>query len=196
MSDQNEPQEKKEASFLPFHALNQFMVNEFRLGVVRTALFALPKLDKSFRAPIDRLTRKVVKVHGFRNSAKAPARVKVRPMADAFETSPKLVAAILAAWGEAKAELRQQVYDLLAACGWETLPPEADRTKLPGFLTRWPAEQDFEVLIAAFREAHPDLEVEDDDISLMIVWVSGRLPVDMVETEPENDEEEQEAEES
>jgi hypothetical protein len=37
------------------------------------------------------------------------------------------------------------------------------------------------VLVNAYRERHPQDEISDDDICLMIVWMSGRLPVDMVE---------------
>ena len=56
------------------------------------------------------------------------------------------------------------------------LPVEADRTQLPGFIPSFPKEEDFEKLILAFKEKYPAIEASDDDISLMIVWVSGRLP--------------------
>jgi hypothetical protein len=166
----------KKAEFLPFHAINQFMRNDYRLTVIRSALLALPGLDRKFSAPIDRLTKKLVQVPGFRNSAKAPARIKAIAMVNAFEKSPDLVAAILAAWGEAQIEFRQQVYDFLTARDWKLLPPEADRTKLPGFLTVWPAGEDYETLYEAFIEAFPDNQPGIDDLSLMVVWLSGRLP--------------------
>jgi hypothetical protein len=115
-------------------------------------------------------------VPGFRNSAKAPARVKAIAIVKAFEKSPDLVAAILSAWSEAQGEFRQQVYDFLTAREWKMLPPEADRTKLPGFLTVWLTGEDFETLYDAFIETHPDHQPGIDDLSLMIVWLSGRLP--------------------
>jgi hypothetical protein len=169
--------------FLPFHALNDFMRPDFRLEVVRTTLNALSDLPENFRSPIDRLTKKVVHVPGFRNSVKAPTPLKVRPMAEAFEKSPDLVAAILSAWAEVHTVLRQQVYDLLIARGWEVLPPETDRTKLPGFLTRWPKGEDFDVLNAAFEEKYPETKSNNDEISLMIVWLSSRLPYHLAEDE-------------
>ncbi|MFQ5615863.1 MAG: hypothetical protein ACE5GO_05320, partial [Anaerolineales bacterium] len=129
----------KEVAFLPFHVVNEFMRNDYRLNVVRTATFALPKLPKNLRSAVDRQTRRYAKVPGFRNSAKAPPALKARHLVGAFGKSPDLVAAVLAAWAETKPELRQQVYDLLEAREWEILPIEADRTKLPGFLTTWPA---------------------------------------------------------
>jgi len=146
------------------------------MRVVRFTLNALPGLPEEYRARVDRLTRKTVQVPGFRNSAKAPVAVRVKPTADAFEKSPQLVAAMLSAWAEAHPALRQQIYDLLVSRGWDILPVEADRTKLPGFITKWPKDEDFEKIISAFKEKYPDETVEDDDISLMVVWLSARLP--------------------
>jgi hypothetical protein len=167
---------KPQVEFLPFHALNEFMRPDYRLSVVRTALNALPGLPSGFRAPIDKLTKQVVRVPGFRNGAQAPTPMKVGPMAAAFEKSPELVAAVLAAWAESLPDLRQKVYDLLKSRNWEVLPSEADRTKIPGFLTHWPKGEDFEVLNKAFAEAYPGFSPTTDDVSLMVVWISGRLP--------------------
>jgi hypothetical protein len=136
--------------------------------------------------PIDRMTRKVVRVPGFRNSLKAPTPMKVKPMAEAFEKSPDLVAAILSAWAEARPVLRQQVYDLLVARGWDILPPEADRTQLPGFFIKWPHDEDFEKLNSAYSERYPDAQETSDDVSLMVVWVSTRLPYQIDDEEDED----------
>ena len=129
---------KTQVEFIPFHAINEFMRNDFRLKLIRNTLMSLKQLGRGFSAPIDRLTRKHVTVAGFRNSAKAPATLKSVSMVKAFEKQPKLVSAILNAWAESKSELRQHTYDLLLERGWKVLPIEADRTKLPGFLSSWP----------------------------------------------------------
>lgn len=168
--------EEKKVAFLPYHAINEFMLDDYRLKVIRGVLQALPDLPENLRLPLDELTRKLVRVPGFRNSLKAPAPLKAKPMAEAFEKSPQLVAAVLAAWAETQLELRQKVYDLLESRGWEILPPEADRTVIPGFLTRWPKGENFEVLNEAFNEMYPGTEAASDDVSLMVVWLSGRLP--------------------
>jgi hypothetical protein len=173
--------------FLPFHAVNEFMRNDYRLEVIRDTLGALSALPDDFRIPIDQLTRSIVQVPGFRNSAKAPLGKRVKPTAEAFEKSPQMAAAILSAWAEAHPDLRQQVYDLLVDRQWEVLLPEADRTQLPGFMITWPKGEDFEQLIKAFTEKHPAVEVNHDDVSLMVVWVSARLPYQF-----EDDEEEKE----
>ena len=177
-----------QAEFIPFHALNEFMRPDFRLTVVRTALTALPTLPSSFRAPIDKMTKLVVRVPGFRNGVQAPTPMKVAPMAAAFGQSPELVAAILNAWAETQKELRGKVYDLLKGRNWELLPPEADRSKLPGFLTQWPKGEDFDVINKAFTEMFPDFATNTDDVSLMTVWLSGRLPIHAHEDEEEKTE--------
>jgi hypothetical protein len=169
----------KKVAFLPFHAINDFMRDDYRLQVIRETLQALPELPAEYRSAVERLTQKVVVVPGFRNSMKAPSGLRVRPTVDAFQKSPQLVAAILSAWGEAHPELRAQVHDLLEERGWTVLPSEADRTKLPGFITKWPNGEDFEVLNKAYQEKYPLAQTKSDDVSLMIVWVSTRLPYDV-----------------
>jgi hypothetical protein len=166
----------KTTQFLPFHAINEFMRDDYRTVVIRSTLTALSKLPAEYRDPVDRLTKRNVQVPGFRVSTKAPVPLRLRPTNDAFLKNPQMVAAILSAWAEAHTSLRSQVYELLAARGWEILPPEADRTKLPGFIPSFPKDEDFEKLILEFKEKYPETEAIDDDINLMIVWVGDRLP--------------------
>jgi hypothetical protein len=187
--DEIDDDEEEEVAFLPFHALNEFMRDDYRLDVIRFTLSALPELPEQFRTPVERLTHQVVKVPGFRNSEKAPLGKRLRPTASAFEKSPALVVAILAAWAEGHPELRQQVFDLLIARGWDVLPPEADRTQLPGWLTRWPEGESFESIGEAFAERYPGVEANLDDISLMVVWLLVRLPYDIVSEDEDEAEE-------
>jgi hypothetical protein len=182
------PEEKgeKKVSFLPFHAINEFMTSEYRLEVVRSTLAALPDLPEKFQSPIDKLTGRLVKIPGFRHSLKAPTPLRVKPTVDAFEKSPDLVAAILSAWAEAHAGLRENVYSLLQARGWEILPIDAERARLPGFISIWPHGENFEVLSQAFREMFPVAAASSDDIALMVIWISGRLPYQFTEAEADS----------
>jgi hypothetical protein len=153
---------------------------DYRMILLRNTLLALPDLSPKTQAAINKLTKKYVKVPGFRNSAKAPASVKAVSMVKPFENQPKLVAEVLAAWAEANPQLRQQIFDLLSKREWNLLPVEADRTRLPGFLTQWPEEDDYEIIYEGFNEAYPDSDYGIDDVSLMAVWLSLRLPVEKV----------------
>lgn len=176
---------QKQAQFLPFHAINEFMRPDFRLNVVRSALQSAEESAPDQRSRIEQLTRKLVNVPGFRNSAKAPLALRVKPTADAFEKSAPLVAAILHTWAAARPELAERVHQLLTGRGWEVLPVAADRTKLPGFMIHWPKGEDFEALVNAYQAAHPEAAESSDDISLMVVWISNRLPYDLDEDESE-----------
>jgi hypothetical protein len=179
MSDDNEVQ------FVPFHAINQFMIPEYRLEIIHKVLTHLDDLPADRKSKIQGLIKQAVKLSGFRNPSLAPVPIKVKGSVPVFEKRPDFAAQILMAWSELNPELRQQVYDMLADRKWEMLPPDADRTRLPGFLTRWPKEETYEVLDAAFAEKFPEVKARDYDIRLMVVWLSTRLPFDMVDTEEE-----------
>jgi hypothetical protein len=201
---------ENEVEFLPFHAINEFMRDDFRLKVVRSTLGALVNLPESHRNSLNHLTKKLVTIPGFRHSDKAPTFVRAIPTAKAFGKSAELVAAILAAWAESHATLRTQVYELLVSRGWKTfqaeamgtsirsladvpqlktekdwsiLPIDADRTRLPGFLAHWPKGETFEALYQAFSEKFPDAQATLDEASLMAVWLALRLPVNIVDEE-------------
>jgi hypothetical protein len=184
--------------FLPFNAINEFMRPDFRIKVIRDTLNELPNLPEEYHNLVNRLTKKYVKVPGFRNSDKAPVMVKVLPLVKAFEKTPDIVAAILAAWSEAHSDLRTQVYSLLNVRNWRMLPAtqsitpelltsdllhnwpvlpiEVDRTKLPGFFVYWPKGEDFDTLYNQYTEMFPESNASMDQVSLMVVWLSLRLP--------------------
>lgn len=172
---------EQEMQFFPFHALNEFMREDYRLEVLRSALAGMDQLSRGTRSGLNRIVKQLVKVPGFRNSTLAPAAIKAKNAISAFEKSPAFAAVVLAAWAELHPELGRQMHELLTASNWEVLPLEADRTRMPGFMTQWPKEDDFDTLYAAFREKDPAFEASDDDLGLMAVWISGRLPYEMVE---------------
>lgn len=180
------------AQFLPFAAINNFMLPDYRLHVISTVLQQLDQLPGERRGAINAQIKRHLQVPGFRNSSQAPLPIKIKNSVAPFERSSDMVAQILAGWYELHPELRQQVNDLLVERGWELLPADADRAKLPGFLTRWPKQESFEAITAAFHEKYPVVQAEDNDISLMTVWLSGRLPYDLVEGDEDEDVEEEE----
>lgn len=169
-------EDQKAARFLPFHAINQFMLPDYRQGILRAVLSALPGLPAQISSRLNQLIKRHVRVPGFRNSQKAPAHFIVKPLADAFEKHSDLAAAVLAAWCETQPTLREQVFSVLSARGWELLPVDTDRTRLPGFFTRWPQGEDYDQIYSAVQSAYPDSESTAYDVSLMAVWLSMRLP--------------------
>lgn len=183
-----------QVKFLPYHAINEFMVPEYRLAVLQAVLSGFDRLPGERRSAINNLIKRHVQVPGFRNSVQAPATIKARSAVTTFERRPEFVAQVLQAWTELHPELRQQVHDFLQAREWEVLPPEADRTKLPGFQVTWPKGEDYDVLGEAFAAVYPDSHPDENDLRLMIVWLAGLLPYDMYE-DGEDEEEASEASE-
>ena len=177
--------EKKE--FVPFHAINEFMRNDFRLSVIRDVMLSLSEIDKQTASILDRLTRKYVRVSGFRNSSKAPGMVKAVASVKPFQKQPELVAAVLHAWASLNPILKNDVYTLLVNRGWKILPMEANRMKLPGFLSHWPDGEDYETLYDALQENNPENDASMDETSLMVVYLSGRLPIEKVKLDELNE---------
>lgn len=175
--------DEKQLQYIPFHAINEFMVPEYRLNVIQTVLSGFDKLPSERRSTINNIIKRHVQVPGFRNSTQAPTSLKARSSVTVYERRPEFVANILQGWSELKPALRQKVYEFLSGRSWEILPPEADRSKLPGFLTEWPKGEDYDILGKAFAQEFPDDSVDENDLRLMIVWLAGRLPYDMDEDE-------------
>ena len=201
----------EKTEFLPFHAINEFMRPDFRLNVIRETLTAQATLDEPCVTELNQQIKKRVTVPGFRNSDKAPALIKILPTSKAFEKYPDLVVAILSCWAETQSELRDQVYTLLKTRNWSMLlenegidaaslsidaikewpifPIKMNRARLPGFFTHWPKGEDFEILYKTFTELFPDSNASIDKVSLMVVWLSMRLPYQVDEDAEISDEE-------
>ena len=188
----------EETEFLPFHAINEFMRPDFRLKIIRDILTSQTNLPDSMQDELNEKIKKRVSVPGFRTSDKAPALMKVLPTSKAFEKNPDLVAVLLSCWAEVQSELREQVYHLLKSRNWKVLlesdviqvenfsadfikewpifPIKTNRAKLPGFFTHWPKGEDFEIIYGNYIELFPEVESSIDIVSLMVVWLTMRLP--------------------
>jgi hypothetical protein len=201
----------EKTEFLPFHAINEFMRPDFRLIVIRETLSSQTLADEACMKELNQQIKKRVLIPGFRNSDKAPSLVKVLPTSKAFEKHPELVAALLTCWSENQSELRKQVYDLLVSRNWpiftgsesmnvasltiDTIkewpifPIEVNRSKLPGFFIHWPKGEEFEVLYTNFTKLYPNSDASIDKVSLMVVWLTMRLPyqVDSEINRPDED---------
>jgi hypothetical protein len=177
---------KQTAEFLPFNAINQFMLPDYRQNVLRQVLGSLDQLPPSQKAGLISSIKRLFTVPGFRNATNAPLSIKVKGAVAPFEKNSVFTAQVLASWSELHSDLMQQVYHLMIDRKWELLPLDADRTKIPGFLTRWPKGETYEILNQTYAEAYPQSSASEDDVRLMVVWISGRLPFELVDTEKEN----------
>jgi len=170
---------EKSIQFLPFNAINEFMLPEYRLEVIQSVFLNVNQLPPGLQRGIHQMQRKYLKIAGFRNSALAPVPLKVRNSVSAFEKSPEFVAEILSAWKALHEDLGEKVCRVLGEIGWEIMPVEANRAKLPGFMTTWPKTDTYEVIEAKFEEMFPGHTYAQNDVRLMVVWMGGRLPYEL-----------------
>jgi hypothetical protein len=178
----------KKVKFIPFHAINEFMLDDYRKAVIHDVFANLEKIPTDGRNSLMGAVRKYINIPGFRNSASAPALIKAKNAVTPFERNPEFTAQILNCWASVHVSLAEQVYAVLQSKGWEVLPVDANRTKLPGFLTTWPEGQNYDTLGDAFKAMYPDQQVDENDLRLMAVWISGCLPLDSSDVESERSE--------
>jgi hypothetical protein len=187
--------------FYPFHAINEFMRPDFRLTIIRDVLSNTAELPSNQASALTNITKKAIKVPGFRSSEKAPAIIKVMPTAKSFEKNPELVKVILSAWVTIHNELATQVFTVLRMRNWlivdkeegesyfslaseivdkwPVLPLNVERSLAPGFLPKWPKGEDFETLYNTYMELYPGSDSSIDQVSLMAVWLTLRLPYEI-----------------
>lgn len=168
--------EENQLSFLPFHAINEFMLPEYRHEVITMVLTSLRKTSPHRKNQIELMTKKWVRVTGFRNSVQAPVPLRIKPSTQVFTKIPQFTAQILQAWSELNLNLRANIHVLLTERGWDLLPENADRTRLPGFMPSWRKDETFETINQAYKEKYHDDNYPPNDISLMAVWISNCLP--------------------
>lgn len=166
----------KQIEYFQFHAINEFMVDDFKRLVLKSVFSGFEKLPSEWQKKLNSEVKTKINVSGFRNSALAPVGLKVRAALKPFENDPNFVGVVLQSWLILHNDLAIIVKNLLEGRGWEILSVDADRTELPGFMTRWPEKEDYQIVLDAFHKENPDSSASDDDISLMCVWLSTRLP--------------------
>ncbi len=171
--------EEKKIQYLPFHAVNEFMRDDYRLVVLQEVFSSMEKCTNLQRQLITRLVSRGLQIPGFRNSSQAPVSMRIKHSASLFEKSSEFAATIMECWSNLHQELKKIIVPLLKERGWNPQPLELDRSLLPGFMIDWPKTDTFEVLIKAVREAQPTLDESDDNICLMVVWMGNRLPYDL-----------------
>jgi len=169
-------EKKIEKEYLPFHAVNEFMRDDYRLTILQEVLMDQGRNSTELHQRIGRMISKGVQIPGFRNSNLAPVRMKVKNSTTLFERSPEFAAAVMEAWSNLHADLKAKMADLLTSRNWVIPPVDEDHSHLPGFQLDWPKADTFEALIEALKTLSPDLQESDDNISLMAVWVGNRLP--------------------
>lgn len=99
----------KEDKFLPFNAINEFMLPAYRLEVLQTVLGADALLVSRGRE-INGMIKRYATIQGFRNCLVAPMPLKIKACVQVFEQHADFDALILQSWSDLKLDLRQSMY--------------------------------------------------------------------------------------
>ena len=161
---------------LSFRAINVFIERDFLQSKLEEILEAKDELPKEDQIVFNNNFRKYVNVLGFRNPLRAPLQLQVNAYASAFEEKEEVIPFTLSTWTKLNQKFAKQVHDWLESEDWEDLSLERSFEGSDGFQDSWPEGLSFEQLSKKFQKNHPDVDFATDDLILMVLWISGKLP--------------------
>jgi hypothetical protein len=160
---------------IPLTILNQAMREDFRSTVVKRALDHLDQVSDPTRRRFYAELRQHVRIAGFADPTRALRSLKrpalVSEVIRMSHLSSALMGAILRAWAESHAELQRAVSEFLRNAAEP--PPETAPVET-AFPAVWSAEE-MQSATAEFLAKHPSFD--EDDVALMLCYVSGRAPI-------------------
>jgi len=170
-----------EKETLSFKTINLFIERDYLENALEEILKAKEDLSREDQNAFNSQFRKFVNVLGFRNPLRAPLQLQVNAYASAFEEKDEVVPFTLSTWATLKQDFAKLVQGWLEAEGWKDLALERTFEGSEGFVNDWPKKLSFEKLIKKFQKDHPDEQFKEDDLVLMVLWVSGQLPPEQAE---------------
>ena len=132
---------------------------------------ASPESRRAFQNELDKLN---LRIPGFRSASRAPAHLLTTPVQIGLLRSDDLAGAALRVWAESRQGLRESISERLndigAYIGVSADYPSSDENRLRGHWSKeaWEIEKD------RFAGLHDD--ADENDIELMMCYVSGLLP--------------------
>ncbi|MCB2202982.1 hypothetical protein KQH56_03155 [bacterium] len=167
-----------EKEMFSYKAINVFIEQDYLEKVMSDVVTGVKKLPKQDQIDFSRFLRKYVNILGFRDPARAPQPLQVKSLTNAFEEKDEVIPVTLSIWAKVNKKLAKQVKSWLKDEGWEDLETERSYEETDGFTADWPKKMTFDKLVKDFKKANPDFKFDRDDLILMVLWVSGKLPKD------------------
>jgi len=161
---------------VPFKAINVYVNQDYLESILTAVLTDYKKLSKDQQIEFTRFLRKYVTILGFRDPARAPLSLQVNALAKAFEEKDEVVPYVLSIWAKTHEALAADVKAWLEEKKFENLATEREYAEGAGFTPDFPEKLSFDKLEKDFAKANPDAKYERDDLILMVLWISGRLP--------------------
>jgi hypothetical protein len=165
-----------ENEILAYKSINVFIEREYLEDLLGRILQAKGDLPKEEQIAFNNQFRKYITVLGFRNPLRAPRQLQINAYASAFEAKDEVVPFTLSTWTKQNQDVANHVLKWLDAQGWKDLSLERTFNDSDGFISDWPKNLSFEKITKKFKKDNPDMDVNDDDLILMVLWISGKLP--------------------
>lgn len=164
------------SSLLPMISLNVFLLPDFRREILSTVLNEKDALSPENKQELTQAIREFVKISGFRNPLAAPQALQVRAMESPFEKESRFIKAILSSWADINSDLQTNLQSVIPELDFEPnhqapLYPDPENA----FALGWPEDLSFEKLADLVKQK-TEIDASSDAISLMTVWLTGRLP--------------------
>lgn len=160
----------------PYRAINVYIERDHLENVLEQILSKLNSLPKPEQINFIKKFKQYVKVNGFRNPTMAPLPLRVNAYAIAFEEKDEVIPFTLSTWTKINPDLAATVKNWLDDKGWEDLVLDREYDETGGFKPEWPEDFSLENLVEQFQKDHPEGSFDPDNIILMALWVSGKLP--------------------
>lgn len=162
--------------YLPYKTINVFINRDYLNQILENILNNKEKLSKENQISFAKQFRQHINVLGFRNPLLAPLPLQVRAYASAFEEKDDVIPFTLSSWAQINAGFAEKVRSWMEKQNWNVLPLERHFNESEGFINEWPNKMTFEKLTKKYKKDHPDDEINQDDLILMVIWISGQLP--------------------
>jgi hypothetical protein len=164
------------SSLLPMISLNVFLLPDFRREILSTVLNEKETLSSENKRELTHAIREFVKISGFRNPLAAPQALQVRAMESPFEKESRFIKAILSSWADINSDLQANLQSVIPELDFEPndqapLYPDPENA----FALGWPEDLSFEKLADLVKQKK-EIDASSDAISLMTIWLTGRLP--------------------
>lgn len=164
-------------NFQPMIALNVYLEPYFRQEILDKVLAQRTKLPEQAQRDLSAIFRSEIQIRGFRNPLAAPHGLLVKESEKKFEKDSRFLRVILSAWVSTLDFDPQELSAALTELGF--VPSEvAAEFEDPenALLEGWPAGLSYADLEQKVSEKVPSLKISQNELALLTIWLTGRLP--------------------
>ncbi len=178
MSDSIPSEEKS----LQFRVVYQGMNQAYRDTVVNRALNFRDQLSSVANSALNSAIQKSrISVTGFRDPLRAPHTQLRDPVSRALDFYPELAGAMLRAWAESQQTLHDKIVEHLKDTEIEAEYPDFEAGE---FRRRW-SQSSWQLQTDKFVERNSEDDFNENDVALMLCYVTGRVPLPAGNGEPD-----------